>query len=88
MSVLRFSDFLFAALACQRETALLFVHSRQCDGARLRPLLAIWTERIALLLSQERVASVVSLEFVEEQMQILRLTTPELKDVRGPVRSE
>jgi len=33
-------------------------------------------------------ASVVSLKFVEEQKQILRLTTPELKDVRGPVRSE
>jgi hypothetical protein len=32
--------------------------------------------------------SVVSLKFVEEQPQILRLTTPELKDVRGPVRSE
>jgi hypothetical protein len=30
---------------------------------------------------------VVSLKFVEEQKQILRLTTPELKDVRGPVRS-
>ena len=34
------------------------------------------------------VASVVSLKFIEEQPQILRLTTPELKDVRGPVRSE
>jgi hypothetical protein len=33
-------------------------------------------------------ASVVSLKFIEEQPQILRLTTPELKDVRGPVRSE
>ncbi len=32
--------------------------------------------------------SVVSLKFIEEQPQILRLTTPELKDVRGPVRSE
>jgi len=31
---------------------------------------------------------VVSLKFFEEQKQILRLTTPELKDVRGPVRSE
>ena len=27
----------------------------------------------------------VSPEFIEEQPQILRLTTPELKDVRGPV---
>ncbi len=33
-------------------------------------------------------SSVVSLKFIEEQKQILRLTTPELKDVRGPVRSE
>jgi len=32
--------------------------------------------------------SVLSLKFLEEQPQILRLTTPELKDVRGPVRSE
>jgi hypothetical protein len=31
---------------------------------------------------------VVSLKFFEEQKQILRLTTPELKDVRGPFRSE
>ncbi len=30
----------------------------------------------------------VSLKFIEEQPQILRLTTPELRDVRGPVRSE
>jgi len=30
---------------------------------------------------------VVFQEFVEEQPQILRLTTPELKSVRGPVRS-
>jgi hypothetical protein len=28
------------------------------------------------------------LKFFEEQKQILRLTTPELKDVRGPFRSE
>jgi hypothetical protein len=34
------------------------------------------------------VSSVASLKFIEEQPQILRLTTPELKDVRGPVRSE
>jgi hypothetical protein len=27
-------------------------------------------------------------KFVEEQKRILRLTTLELKDVRGPVRSE
>ena len=33
-------------------------------------------------------ASVVSPEFIEEQPQIVRITTPELKDVRGPVRSE
>jgi len=33
-------------------------------------------------------SSAVSLKFIEEQPQILRLTTPELKDVRGPVRSE
>jgi hypothetical protein len=33
-------------------------------------------------------ASVVGPKFVEEQPQILRLATPELKDVRGPVRSE
>ena len=33
-------------------------------------------------------ARVVSLRFVEEQLQVLRLTTPELKDVRSPVRSE
>ncbi len=33
-------------------------------------------------------ASVASLKFIEEQPQVLRLTTPELKDVRGPVRSE
>jgi len=30
----------------------------------------------------------MSLKFVEEQQQILRLTTPELKGVRGPFRSE
>jgi hypothetical protein len=35
-----------------------------------------------------KVADVVSLKFIEEQTQILRLTTPELEDVRGPVRSE
>jgi len=35
-----------------------------------------------------RDAGVAGLKFVEEQKQILRLTTPELKDVRGPVRSE
>jgi hypothetical protein len=35
-----------------------------------------------------KISSVVSLKLVEEQKQILRLTTPELKDVRGPVRSE
>jgi len=29
-------------------------------------------------------ASAVSLKFIEEQPQILRLTTPELKDVRAP----
>ena len=33
-------------------------------------------------------SSVVSLKYVEKRPQILRLTTPELKDVRGPVRSE
>ena len=33
-------------------------------------------------------SSVVSLKFDEEQLQILRLTTPELKDVRGPDHSE
>jgi len=33
-------------------------------------------------------ASVVRLKFIEEQPQILRLTTPELKDVRGRFRSE
>jgi hypothetical protein len=32
--------------------------------------------------------SAVSQKFIEEQPQILRLTIPELKDVRGPVRSE
>jgi hypothetical protein len=31
---------------------------------------------------------VVSLKFGEAQKQILRLTTPELKSVRGPFRSE
>ncbi len=36
----------------------------------------------------ESLPNVVSLKFIEEQPQILRLTTPELKDVRGPVRSE
>jgi len=30
----------------------------------------------------------MSLKFAEEQPQILRLTTPELKDDRGPVHSE
>ena len=35
-----------------------------------------------------QVASVLSLKFIEEQTQILRLTTPKLKDVWGPVRSE
>ena len=34
------------------------------------------------------IARVASLKFVEEQPQILRLTNPELKNVRGPVRSE
>jgi hypothetical protein len=29
-------------------------------------------------------SSLVSLKFIEEQPQILRLTTPELKDVRAP----
>ena len=33
------------------------------------------------------VAKLVSPKFVEEQKQILRLTTPELKNVRSPVRS-
>jgi hypothetical protein len=33
-------------------------------------------------------SGVVNLKFIEEQPQILRLTTPELKYVRGPVRSE
>jgi hypothetical protein len=33
-------------------------------------------------------ASVTILKFIEEQPQILRLTTPELKYVRDPVRSE
>jgi hypothetical protein len=33
-------------------------------------------------------SSVVSLKFMEEQPQILRLTTPKLKNVRGPDRSE
>ena len=33
-------------------------------------------------------SSMVSLKLVEEQKQILRLATPELKSVRGPVRSE
>jgi hypothetical protein len=41
---------------------------------------------------EDNVTSVVSLKsFVkthERQKQILRLTTPELKNVRGPVRSE
>ena len=32
-------------------------------------------------------SSVVRLKLVEEQPQILRLTTPKLKDVWGPVRS-
>ena len=32
--------------------------------------------------------SVVSQKFIEEQPQILRLTTPELKNIRGPVRSD
>ena len=30
----------------------------------------------------------VSQKFIEDQTQILRLTTPKLKDVWGPVRSE
>jgi len=34
------------------------------------------------------IVSVVDLKFAEEQKQILRLTTPELKNVRGPFRSE
>jgi hypothetical protein len=33
------------------------------------------------------IPSAVSLKFIEEQPQILRLATPELKNVRGPVRS-
>jgi hypothetical protein len=48
-------------------------------GSRLASLLPAWSARGP---------SVVSLKFTEEQPQILRLTTPELKDVRGPVRSE
>jgi hypothetical protein len=32
-------------------------------------------------------ARVVSLKFIEEPPQILRLTTPELNNVWGPVRS-
>ncbi len=32
-------------------------------------------------------ASVVSLRFIEEQPQILRLTTPKLRSVWGPFRS-
>jgi hypothetical protein len=31
---------------------------------------------------------VVSLKFIEEQKQILRLTTPKLKNAWGPVRSD
>lgn len=38
--------------------------------------------------SQGKVSREVSLKLIEEQMQILRLTAPELKIVRGPVRSE
>jgi len=37
---------------------------------------------------QRQDTSGVSLKFIEEQPQILRLTAPELKDVWGPVRSE
>jgi hypothetical protein len=38
--------------------------------------------------NKEPGTSVVSLKFIEELPQILRLTTSELKGVRGPVRSE
>ena len=36
-------------------------------------------------MKRTQVSSVVSLKLAEEQLQILRLTTPEPKDVRGPV---
>ena len=47
-----------------------------------------WKRENGAAASELQRASVVSLKFIEEQPQILRLTTPELKDVRGPVRSE
>ena len=44
--------------------------------------------RKVIIVKLSMVIGVVSLKFIEGQPQILRLTTPELKDVRGPVRSE
>ena len=55
--------------------------ARLADHDRLT-INAVYSRRTTLA------ASVASLKFVEEQPRILRLTTPELKDVRGPVRSE
>jgi len=53
----------------------------------LRKISARWLRRCARSLSSSR-SFALSPKIVEEQKQILRLTTPELKDVRGPVRSE
>jgi len=40
--------------------------------------------KVCLHSAMIRPGSVVSLKFIGRQTQILRLTTPELKDVRGP----
>ena len=57
----------------------------------LLAILAVSSQLSALSYGQGGVitrASVVGLKFIEGQPQILRLTTPKLKDVWGPVRSE
>ena len=57
-------------------------------AARFRGQKAIRGSVLLNLFAGIMIVSVVDLKFAEEQKQILRLTTPELKNVRGPFRSE
>jgi hypothetical protein len=61
---------------------------RKC-GADRAALCALAPDalRIRAQRTRQRSPSVASQKFIEEQQQILRLTTPKLKNVWGPVRS-
>ena len=60
---------------------------RLCAGGRKSS--AIGDDEVAAAIDPVHShSSVVSLKFIEEQPHILRLTPPELKDLRGLVRSE